>query len=565
MTKTLKKKFLKNTTKKQLKILKSIKNNIGNLLSNIFLKNKIEYIFGVPSDLDMPLLDVLSEKVKFIACRNELNASYMAEGFARTKRFGVLVTGGMVGSLSAINGFSCSISEKNPVFMISGNNNFNDGYFGRLSHHTLFQSNDDQMKTYKCFQPLCGEDNLFYIENNKSINEQNMTNLFENISNSISNFDSIFLQIPVNIQKYSVQIKDTTDIVSNNLDNKIELFKQFNFYTLINNWLNNLFENKINTLKTLKPVFLIGSVYKKYLKYVELIDDNFYKLMDDIEASIFYTIDAKGLLDENNKNVKGLYWGGVTEKPVVEYFNKSKAIFYFGIDFCDYSTAGYSGLFTPNYIYNCRNINPKNELSNIFLNNFHFNETSNKIVSGLSNSITDKTDLFVEIGSCWFYALRCKLPKGARFNISTHYCSIGWCMPASIGNSFANPERKTICFTGDGALQMSIQEMTTAAVYNVNLTVILINNNTYQIENILDKADYNNIPKYNYKNLFQSMGCKSVLECEINEFEKKLKNTFTNNNFNIIILKLGENNIDNLMKNWGILQAKYNSHIYKDK
>ena len=117
-------------TKKNKKTL-----NLGFLFSKILLQNGIDIFFGVPSDLNMPILDaMLEEKVTFIGCRNELNASYMAEGFARTKPFAYVVVGSMVGSLSAANGFANSICEKNPVLMISGGNNTNDILDGKLSN-----------------------------------------------------------------------------------------------------------------------------------------------------------------------------------------------------------------------------------------------------------------------------------------------------------------------------------------------------------------------------------------------------------------------------------------------
>ena len=44
--------------------------NLGELFSDILIKNNIGFFFGVPSDLNMPLLDgMIKEPVKFIGCR----------------------------------------------------------------------------------------------------------------------------------------------------------------------------------------------------------------------------------------------------------------------------------------------------------------------------------------------------------------------------------------------------------------------------------------------------------------------------------------------------------------
>jgi acetolactate synthase-1/2/3 large subunit len=54
--------------------------------------------------------------------------------------------------------------------------------------------------------------------------------------------------------------------------------------------------------------------------------------------------------------------------------------------------------------------------------------------------------------------------------------TMGFGLPAAIGAALANPERKVICFSGDGSLMMNIQEMATAAENNLDVKIILMNN-----------------------------------------------------------------------------------------
>ena len=165
--------------------------SIGKLFAKILLACEIKVFFGVPSDLNMSIIDeMLTEPITFIGMRNELNSSYAAEGFARSKFFGPLFVGNMVGSLSAINGFANSISEKNPILMISGSNNSNDEKEKKLSHHTLFQSNKDQSKSYECFVALCTNKNALKLE---YLNSQHIYNIINNISDSLNNYNSVYL------------------------------------------------------------------------------------------------------------------------------------------------------------------------------------------------------------------------------------------------------------------------------------------------------------------------------------------------------------------------------------
>ncbi len=54
--------------------------------------------------------------------------------------------------------------------------------------------------------------------------------------------------------------------------------------------------------------------------------------------------------------------------------------------------------------------------------------------------------------------------------------TMGFGLPAAIGAALANPQRKVLCFSGDGSLMMNIQEMATAAEHNLDVKIILMNN-----------------------------------------------------------------------------------------
>ena len=54
--------------------------------------------------------------------------------------------------------------------------------------------------------------------------------------------------------------------------------------------------------------------------------------------------------------------------------------------------------------------------------------------------------------------------------------TMGFGLPAAVGAALANPQRKVICFSGDGSLMMNIQEMATAAENQLDVKIILLNN-----------------------------------------------------------------------------------------
>ncbi len=54
--------------------------------------------------------------------------------------------------------------------------------------------------------------------------------------------------------------------------------------------------------------------------------------------------------------------------------------------------------------------------------------------------------------------------------------TMGFGLPTAIGAALANPGRKVLCITGDGSLQMNIQELATLAELNLPVSILLFNN-----------------------------------------------------------------------------------------
>jgi acetolactate synthase-1/2/3 large subunit len=54
--------------------------------------------------------------------------------------------------------------------------------------------------------------------------------------------------------------------------------------------------------------------------------------------------------------------------------------------------------------------------------------------------------------------------------------TMGFGLPAAMGVQFAHPEAMVACVTGEGSIQMNIQELATCKQFNLPLKVILLNN-----------------------------------------------------------------------------------------
>ena len=69
------------------------------------------------------------------------------------------------------------------------------------------------------------------------------------------------------------------------------------------------------------------------------------------------------------------------------------------------------------------------------------------------------------------------LKKNQRFIVNLTAAPMGYCLPAVLGVSLPNEE--IICVTGDGSLQMNIQELQTITHEKIILKIIVLNNDGY--------------------------------------------------------------------------------------
>jgi acetolactate synthase-1/2/3 large subunit len=53
---------------------------------------------------------------------------------------------------------------------------------------------------------------------------------------------------------------------------------------------------------------------------------------------------------------------------------------------------------------------------------------------------------------------------------------MGFGLPAGIGAAFAQKDRPVVVISGDGSIQMNIQELSTAVQYNVPVKIVVLNN-----------------------------------------------------------------------------------------
>ena len=111
-----------------------------------------------------------------------------------------------------------------------------------------------------------------------------------------------------------------------------------------------------------------------------------------------------------------------------------------------------------------------------------------------------------------------RMPKHATFHNQTLWGSIGWATPAAFGAAVAAPDRRIVLVTGDGAHQLTAQEISQFGRLGLKPIVFVLNNDGYLIERLLCKdptAAYNDIAPWNYAELPHALGCDDWLTARV--------------------------------------------------
>lgn len=107
------------------------------------------------------------------------------------------------------------------------------------------------------------------------------------------------------------------------------------------------------------------------------------------------------------------------------------------------------------------------------VNSFHF-------IDVLSQKLDEQAVVVTDMGTsftCTMQTFRTK--RGQRLFTSSGHASMGFGLPGAIGACFGAGRRKVICISGDGGLQMNIQELQTLVHYRLPITLFVLNNSGY--------------------------------------------------------------------------------------
>ena len=132
-----------------------------------------------------------------------------------------------------------------------------------------------------------------------------------------------------------------------------------------------------------------------------------------------------------------------------------------------------------------------------------------------------------------FAALHHPFDKPRRWINSGGAGTMGFGLPAAIGTKFAHPDSTVVCVTGDGSIQMNIQELSTVTQYNTPIVIVSLNNRflgmVKQWQDLIYSGRHsqvymNSLP--NFAKLAEAYGHVGIQIDTADELEEKLAQAF---------------------------------------
>ena len=537
--------------------------NVAEVISKELKKNSIKDIFMLTGYGAMYLNDAIEQSgIKYYAARNEAAAPMMAEAYAKSKnRLGAVCVTAGPGATNALPGLAEAFVDSAPIIVISGQveNRFCADTYKKLNIRTLGTAefsitrilNKITKYSVKIDDPSkC----LYFIQ--KAIYEAES-----------GRKGPVWVEVPLDIQ--SVKIKNPS---------KLKKFKPPKIKKKLNKKNIKLIIRKLK--KSQKPLFALGNGVKQSNQL-----NTFKKIISKTKVPFITTRFANDLIPYSNKLNLGLC--GIKGVPhskkitddcdlIISLGNRFSPTFCLGNpktfaknsycvsinndkdelnldlkkidlkinesleDFLPMFYKSIKKLKFPNY-QNWQKIcniqKKKDSIPNLYnkknpIDLYRFMYLLGEKTDKKHTLITDAGSNYYIGGQAWHFN------NGGKEISSGANAAMGLSLPLSIGAAVAEKKNQVLSVTGDGSIELNIQELKTISHYKLNIKTFVINNGGYVsmkkwqdnffAGNRLDTEDLTGVGTLNFKKIAKAFDLKYELIKRESEINSKLSKIMSN-------------------------------------
>jgi indolepyruvate decarboxylase len=131
----------------------------------------------------------------------------------------------------------------------------------------------------------------------------------------------------------------------------------------------------------------------------------------------------------------------------------------------------------------------------------------------VSDALTPGNVVLADQGTSFYGMAAHRLPAGVTFIGQPLWGSIGYTLPAALGAALAHRDRRIVLLIGDGAAQLTVQEIGVMAREGIAPVIIVVNNDGYTVERAIHgpAAYYNDIVPWRWQQLPAALGVADAL------------------------------------------------------
>jgi TPP-dependent 2-oxoacid decarboxylase len=482
----------------------------------------VGHVFGVPGDYVLGLMDVLNKTpIELVGNCNELNAGYAADAYARLRGLGAVCVTYGVGGFSLLNAVVGAYAERVPLVVISGAPSSSVRQSSLLLHHTT------------------GDYNLQFSVMEKvtvaavilSDASQAAYQIDRTLADCLHHKRPVYIEIPVDIVDRPCLPSAIHPLVAAKLTNPDVLQEA-------------VAEAVELLAKAKSPVILAGVEFHRFD-----LEDKLLKLLETTGYPITTTMLGKSCISEMHPQFIGNYIGALSREHVRERIEDADCLLCLGAIMSDMNLGAYTANLDDNKIINANsekvkikhhfyqpvylgdfidgliknlehraaetlNIKPGSaSLSQTFTPQPDAKLTNARFYERVNHFLEDEWIVISDTGDAIVATMDLLMREKNNFIGQAFYLSIGYSIPACLGAAMAEPHRRPIVFVGDGAFQMTAQELSTIIRHKLNPIIFLINNDGYTIERVIRDGPYNDLQPWKYHQLPQVFG--ESWSCEV--------------------------------------------------
>lgn len=486
---------------------------IGEYLLQQLHEHGVRHIFGVPGDFVLKFMTLIEEsELELINTCDEQGAGFAADAYARVQGLGAVCVTYGVGGLKIANTTAQGFAELSPVVVISGAPGIEERLRHPLIHHKVREFDTQK----KVFEQLTVASTV--LDNPDTALEE-----IDRVLAAALRFKRpVYIELPrdmvmVTGRRYHTRTHAQVQSDPETLQAAIK-----EALTLINN--------------AKQPVILAGEEIHRFRLQDVLLD-----LIRKSNIPVAATILGKSVIDEVEPAYLGIYQGGIGQQDVREYVESSDCVIMLGVMMTDMNLGIYTARLERdrcihafseklsigyhvyenvqfadfiNALATYKDLTPRElhcppncKLAPIYkVQDPNQPVTAERLFTRLNTFLEKDTIVIADVGDALFGAADFSVHRSAAFLSPAYYTSLGFAVPAAIGVQKAQPHLRPLVLVGDGAFQMTGIELSTAARFDCNPIVILLNNDGYVTERYIIDGSFNNILRWNYSRLPELLG-----------------------------------------------------------